>query len=187
RVDVEPGGEPRQRLAVRPRLAALDLADVLLRAPARGELALGQAGGDPQRTHPLAEFTLPVRPLWTCPSNRFAHRRFCGQASLAQSTSLDYLTMSDMAFIVVTLQQRPPQERPGRLSGRSDQKRAPGAAAGALGLFGRRRSACGSHDDFRRTGRRRAREKGGRTARWASQVGEALLRRRPARPAWCSP
>ncbi len=55
RVDAEADGEPVDRLARRPRLAALDLRDVLLREPLAGELALGQARGDPQLTQAFAE------------------------------------------------------------------------------------------------------------------------------------
>ena len=40
---------------VGPRLAALDLADVLLREPVARELALGQPGGDPEPAQTLAE------------------------------------------------------------------------------------------------------------------------------------
>ena len=45
RVDAELLGQPLDRLGRRLRLAALDLADVLLREPLAGELALGQPGG----------------------------------------------------------------------------------------------------------------------------------------------
>src|SRR3954469_3780377 len=46
-VGAELGGEPRDRLARGPGLAALDLADVLLRKAVAGEVGLGQAGGHP--------------------------------------------------------------------------------------------------------------------------------------------
>ena len=54
-VDVEAAREPRDRLAGRARLAALDLADVLLREPIARELALCQARGDAQLAHALTE------------------------------------------------------------------------------------------------------------------------------------
>src|SRR5205823_4921568 len=48
RVDPEPLGEPLDRLARGTRLAALDLADVLLGEPLARELRLRQAGRDPE-------------------------------------------------------------------------------------------------------------------------------------------
>jgi hypothetical protein len=54
RVDAEPGGEPLDRLGRRARLAALDLADVLLREPVAGEFALRDACRDAQLPEPLA-------------------------------------------------------------------------------------------------------------------------------------
>ena len=54
-VDVEAAREPRDRLAGRAGLAALDLADVLLREPIARELALCQARGDAQLAHALTE------------------------------------------------------------------------------------------------------------------------------------
>ena len=44
-IDAEPRGEPLDRLARRPRLAALDLGEVLLREPVARELALRQTCG----------------------------------------------------------------------------------------------------------------------------------------------
>jgi len=55
RVRLEPTGEPFERLARRPGLAALDLTDVLLREATGGELGLAQAGGTAQQTHALTE------------------------------------------------------------------------------------------------------------------------------------
>jgi len=55
RVDAEPGCDPLDRLLGRARLAALDLADVLLREPVAGELGLRDAGRDPELAHALAE------------------------------------------------------------------------------------------------------------------------------------
>ena len=55
RVDVEPIGEPGDRLVGRPRLAPLDLADVLLREPVARDLGLGQSGGEAKRAQPIAE------------------------------------------------------------------------------------------------------------------------------------
>src|SRR5206468_10826200 len=55
RIDAEPLREPRDGLARGPRLAALDLADVLLREPVAREIGLGHPGCDPQLTEPLAE------------------------------------------------------------------------------------------------------------------------------------
>jgi hypothetical protein len=54
RVNAQPRGEPRERLSRRPGLAALDLADVLLREAAAGEVGLGQAGGDATLAYTLA-------------------------------------------------------------------------------------------------------------------------------------
>ena len=54
-VDVESAREPGDRLAGRAGLAALDLADVLLREPIARELALGQARGDAQLAQALTE------------------------------------------------------------------------------------------------------------------------------------
>ena len=48
-VDVEPRGEPLDRLVRRARLAALDLADVLLGEAIAGEVGLRQTGGDAKR------------------------------------------------------------------------------------------------------------------------------------------
>ncbi len=55
RIRFEPAGEPRERLARRPRLAPFDLADVLLREASTGELGLAQPGGSPQRAHTFAQ------------------------------------------------------------------------------------------------------------------------------------
>ena len=55
RVDGEPLRQPGDRLVGRPRLAALDLADVLLREAVAGERGLRQAGGDAQRADALAD------------------------------------------------------------------------------------------------------------------------------------
>ena len=54
-IGVEPFGQPLERLASRPRLAPLDLADVLLREPPGCELGLAQAGRTAQETDALAE------------------------------------------------------------------------------------------------------------------------------------
>ena len=54
-VDPEPAREPLDGVARRARLAALDLAHVLLRAAVTGELCLGQARRQPQRAHAIAE------------------------------------------------------------------------------------------------------------------------------------
>ena len=54
-IDPEPLGEPADRGVGRPRLAALDLTDVLLREPFARELALRETRGDAQRAYPLAE------------------------------------------------------------------------------------------------------------------------------------
>ena len=55
RVDFEPAGEPRDRLSGRARLAALDLAHVLLREPIARELALRQARGNAELAQSLTE------------------------------------------------------------------------------------------------------------------------------------
>ena len=55
RVDAELRREPRDRLGGRARLAALDLADVLLREAIARDLGLRQAGSEAQRAQPLAE------------------------------------------------------------------------------------------------------------------------------------
>jgi hypothetical protein len=49
-VDAESLRDPGERLRRRARLAALDLADVLLREAVACEIRLGQAGGDAQLT-----------------------------------------------------------------------------------------------------------------------------------------
>ena len=54
-VDVEPLREPLHRLGGRARLAALDLADVLLREAIAGELGLRQPGGDAKEAKAIAE------------------------------------------------------------------------------------------------------------------------------------
>ena len=54
-VDAEALREPGKCLGRRARLAALDLAHVLLREALARELRLGEAGGGPQRTDSLAE------------------------------------------------------------------------------------------------------------------------------------
>ncbi len=54
-VDAELDSQPLERLGGRPRLAALDLADVLLRAAVAGELRLGQAARSPQATDAVAQ------------------------------------------------------------------------------------------------------------------------------------
>ena len=59
-VDAELRREPRDRLAGRARLAALDLAHVLLREALAGELRLGEAGSGPQRANSLADGRDPV-------------------------------------------------------------------------------------------------------------------------------
>src|SRR5439155_16695722 len=55
RVDPEPVCEPGEHLAGRPRLAALDLAQVLLRAAVAGELRLGEAGADAELAQASAQ------------------------------------------------------------------------------------------------------------------------------------
>ena len=50
-VDAEPFGEPGDRVGGRARLAALDLAHVLLREAVARELGLGQSRRDAQRAH----------------------------------------------------------------------------------------------------------------------------------------
>ena len=55
RVDAELRGQPIDRLGGRPRLAALDLADVLLREARAGEVGLSQPAGDAKLAHPLAQ------------------------------------------------------------------------------------------------------------------------------------
>src|SRR5206468_7294906 len=54
-IDAEPLGEPLDRLVGRPRLAALDLADVLLGEALARELRLRHPGRDTQLPQPLAE------------------------------------------------------------------------------------------------------------------------------------
>ena len=54
-VDAELRREPGDRLGGRARLAALDLADVLLREAIARDLGLGQPGSEAQRAQPLAE------------------------------------------------------------------------------------------------------------------------------------
>jgi hypothetical protein len=54
-IDVESAREPRDRLAGRAGLAALDLADVLLRESIARELALRQARGDAQLAQALRD------------------------------------------------------------------------------------------------------------------------------------
>src|SRR5581483_5106294 len=54
-VDAEPRGEPADRLRRRPRLAALDLGDVLLREAVAGEVGLREPGGDAERAQAVAE------------------------------------------------------------------------------------------------------------------------------------
>ena len=51
-VDAEPLCDPRERLRRRARLAALDLADVLLREAVAGEIGLGQARSNAQLSKP---------------------------------------------------------------------------------------------------------------------------------------
>src|SRR4051794_3264780 len=60
-VDAEPRREPLDRLRSRARLAALDLADVLLREAIAGELRLRQARGHAQLAQALAEASAPGR------------------------------------------------------------------------------------------------------------------------------
>ena len=55
RVDAELPREPLDRLGGRARLAALDLADVLLREPVARDIGLRQAGREAERAQPLAE------------------------------------------------------------------------------------------------------------------------------------
>jgi hypothetical protein len=74
-IDAEPRGEPRHRRLCRPRLAALDLADVLLREPLAGELGLGQAGREAQLAKPDAEVVCGrPRPGASAGSCRTKHR-----------------------------------------------------------------------------------------------------------------
>ena len=54
-VDLEPLREPLDGLGGRARLAALDLADVLLGEAIAGELGLRQSGGHTQQAQPVAE------------------------------------------------------------------------------------------------------------------------------------
>ena len=54
-VDAELRREPRDRLGGRARLAALDLADVLLREAIARDLGLRQPGSEAQRPQPLAD------------------------------------------------------------------------------------------------------------------------------------
>ena len=54
-IGAELDGQPLDRLARGPGLAALDLADVLLREAVAGEVGLRQAGGDAQLPHALAQ------------------------------------------------------------------------------------------------------------------------------------
>jgi hypothetical protein len=54
-VDAEPRRDPLDRLARRARLAALDLAHVLLRATIAGQLGLRQACGDPELANAFPE------------------------------------------------------------------------------------------------------------------------------------
>ena len=51
----KPGSQPLDRLARRARLAALDLAHVLLREALAGELRLREALRDPQLAHAIPE------------------------------------------------------------------------------------------------------------------------------------
>jgi len=60
-VDAKPLADPRKRLFRRPRLPALDLADVLLREPLPRELRLRETGGDAERANPLAEASSRAR------------------------------------------------------------------------------------------------------------------------------
>ncbi len=64
-IDTELFRQPRDRLARRARLAALDLADVLLREAVAGELGLCPPRGDAELAEPLAE---PSRSLCGCGS-----------------------------------------------------------------------------------------------------------------------
>src|SRR5262249_43983343 len=82
RVGVEPAGEPFHRLGRGVRLAPLDLADVLLREPTVGELALGQPGGDAERPETLADFTHRAAPRRLCDGNPFLHALIAGEAQL---------------------------------------------------------------------------------------------------------
>ena len=93
-VDVEAAREPRDRLAGRTGLAALDLADVLLREPIAGELALCQARGDAQLAHALTEpkgcGTRGLR------DGRRGRKATQGAASTAQSSA--HFTFSQAPF-----------------------------------------------------------------------------------------
>jgi hypothetical protein len=53
-VDAEPGREPDEGGLGRPRLAQLDLADVLLREAVAAEVGLGQARARAERAHARA-------------------------------------------------------------------------------------------------------------------------------------
>src|SRR5262249_44423674 len=60
-VDTEASGKPFDRLSCRTRLAALDLAHVLLREPIAGEIRLRHSGRDAQLPQPLPEPEARVR------------------------------------------------------------------------------------------------------------------------------
>ena len=92
RIDAELLGQPLERVRRRARLAALDLADVLLREPAAGEVALGQAAGDAKRLEPLTDAAFSV----------FGPRRR-SEVRVVEITSSSYLTDLGMAAIVLSL------------------------------------------------------------------------------------
>ena len=87
RVDPEPLGEPLECGRRRPRLAQLDLTDVLLREPLAGQLRLGQARLDPPRTHALADRGRPLDPGRTRPR--------CDNGSLLHALSLAHQKQLD--------------------------------------------------------------------------------------------
>jgi hypothetical protein len=93
-VDVEAAREPRDRLAGRAGLAALDLADVLLREPIARELALCQARGDAKLAQALTEpkgcGTRGLR------DGRRGRKATQGAASTAQSSA--HFTFSQAPF-----------------------------------------------------------------------------------------
>ena len=73
RVDAELLCEPGDGLVGRPRLAALDLADVLLGEAIAGERGLRQAGGDTQRAEALADPARADARSVLCRGGRIAH------------------------------------------------------------------------------------------------------------------
>src|SRR5262249_56483169 len=94
-VGAQAGGEPVDRLLRRARLAALDLADVLLGEALAGELALRQARGHAQLAQALADAVRRARPFTgagTC--GRGGHGAVPG--SLDHTSPVSKLSRSDI-------------------------------------------------------------------------------------------